>query len=104
MIHTFLAGSGEMADAAALASLHVGARLGLRLGRTPTRTGSRSIVEVRALDGRTLGYLPPGDAEAVAGVLASGSTVSARVRGLVPAFQRPRVQLVVDLGDGGEAL
>jgi hypothetical protein len=103
VIDTFLAGTGELADPTALASLRVGARLGLQVGRTPTwKAGGRSIVEVRAEDGRALGYLPPGDAEAVADLLDRGATATARVRGLVPAFQRSRVQLVVELAGAGD--
>lgn len=94
---TFLAGTGELADPKALTSLRIGARLGLRLGRATRMGGGRSIVEVHAEDGRALGYLPTGDAEAVAGLLDAGVSATARVRGMVPAFQRSRVQLVVEL-------
>jgi hypothetical protein len=103
VIDTFLAGTGELADPAALSTLRVGARVGLRLGR-PGRPGTpRHLVEVRTEDGRALGYLPPGDAETVAGLLAGGAAATARVRGLVPAFQRPRIQLVVELACTGSA-
>jgi hypothetical protein len=103
VIDTFLAGTGEMADPAALTSLRIGARLGLRLGRAARRGGGRALVEVHAEDGRALGYLPTGDAEAVAGLLDAGASATARVRGMVPAFQRQRVQLVVELAGTGDS-
>ncbi|MCB4820565.1 hypothetical protein [Roseicella aerolata] len=106
MIGTFLAGTGELADPGALTSLQVGARLALRLGRRPRLgQGGRSLVEVQAEDGRALGYLPSGDAEFVADMLGTGASATARVSGMVPGLQRPRVQLVVEFtgGAGGEA-
>jgi hypothetical protein len=106
VIGTFLAGTGELADPGALTSLQVGARLSLRVGRRPRLgQGGRSVVEVRAEDGRALGYLPSGDAEFVADLLGTGTSAMARVSGMVPGFQRPRVQLVVEFmpGEGGKA-
>ncbi len=38
-------------------------------------------------DGRTLGYLLPGDAEVVADLLSTGAAATARVIGMVSAFQ-----------------
>ena len=81
--------------------MRVGARLRLRLGRATRIGGGRSIVEVQAEDGRALGYLPPGDAEAVADLLGTGASATARVQGLVPAFRRRRVQLLIELAHTG---
>jgi hypothetical protein len=88
VMETYLAGIGELADPAALARLRVGARLDLR-----------RRVEVRAPDGRPLGYLPPGEAQAVAELMEAGAPAVARVTAVVPAFRRwPRVHLRVSVG------
>ena len=97
MLHSFLAGTGELADLGVLASLQVGALLSLQPGRAAPRFGGRSRLEVRTLDGHALGYLPPDDGELLASLLDAGTSASVRVRGLVPAFQRPRVQLEIEL-------
>ncbi len=99
MIDTYLLGTGEAADPAALAALSAGARLGLRPGRWRR-------VEAHAPDGRTLGYLPSDDAVAVTPLLEAGAPAVARVTAVVPAFRRPRVQLAIEVGaaaagDGG---
>lgn len=39
-----------------------------------------------------------GDADAVAGLLEVGGSATARVSGMMPAFRRQRVQLVVEIG------
>jgi hypothetical protein len=89
VMETYLAGIGELADPAALARLRVGARLDLR---------RRRRVEVRAPDGRPLGYLPPGEAQAVAALMEAGAPAVARVTAVVPAFRRwPRVHLRVSV-------
>ncbi|SDE49869.1 hypothetical protein SAMN04487779_10448 [Belnapia rosea] len=44
-----------------------------------------------------LGYLPPEDADEVTGLLEAGASAAVFVRGVVPAFRRPRVQLVVEV-------
>ena len=99
---TYLLGLGELSkDPAALFSLQVGARLrqglGLPSARGAAAAGWRRLVEVRAPTGRPVGYLPPDDAWAVAGLLNKGARVTARVTALVPAFQRPRVQLAIEI-------
>jgi len=95
MLHSFLAGTGELADLGVLASLQVGALLTIRPGRAAPRFGGRSRLEVRTPDGHALGYLPPEDGEVLASLLDAGASAIVRVRGLVPAFQRPRVQLEI---------
>ncbi len=92
MIDTYLLGIGDAADpAAALAALSAGARLDLRPGRWRR-------IEACAPDGRTLGHLPPDDALAVASLLEAGAPAVARVKAVVPAFRRPRVQLAIEVG------
>jgi len=103
MIDTFLLGASGLAadDARAFDCLHVGARLDVRRGapghmpRQPNEPSGR--LEVRAADGRALGYLPPDDTQAVAALLDAGARATARVTGLVPAFQRLRVQLEIEV-------
>jgi hypothetical protein len=104
MTETFLAGSGELADRSVLDALRVGTRLGLRRSHNRGRAGGQYRIEVQAPGGRACGYLPPEDTALVGGMLDAGASVTARVRGVVPAFQRPRVQLTVEIvtetGDG----
>ncbi|MBR0648311.1 hypothetical protein GXW78_01430 [Roseomonas terrae] len=102
---SYLLGLGELArDPAALISLQVGARLRLGLGMPSARgaaaAGWRRLVEVRGPNGRAVGYLPPDDAWAVAGLLEKGACVTARVTALVPAFRRGRVQLAIEVERG----
>ncbi|MBX6743881.1 MAG: hypothetical protein IRY87_17740 [Acetobacteraceae bacterium] len=106
MIDTYLLGTGALAADAAGAPdcLHVGARLDVRRTRFcqgPSRPiGPAGRLEVRAPDGRALGYLPPDDTRAVAELLDAGARATARVTGLVPAFQRLRVQLEIEVEPG----
>lgn len=106
MIDTYLLGASGLAadDAGALGCLHVGARLDVRRGgpgQTPRRAvGPLSALEVRAPDGRALGYLPPDDSRAVAALLDAGARATARVTALVPAFRRLRVQLEIEVEPG----
>lgn len=100
---TYLVGLGELTDdPEALASLRVGARLGLRRDPALERRGAAGgwcrRIEVYAPKGRGVGYLPTDDARAVAELLDTGAPVTARVTALVPAFQRTRVQLVIEVG------
>ena len=97
MLHSFLAGTGELGDLGALASLRVGAPLALRRGRAAARFGGRSRIEVRTPEGRALGYLPPEDEQVLTGLLETGASAMVRVRGLVPGFQRPRVHLEIKI-------
>ena len=92
--NTYLLGVGEIGDPAALVSLRVGARLKLRRARAIAGRG-RPRVEVRSADDRPLGYLPPEDVQSIEDLL---DVSSARVTGLVPAFQRPRVMLEIQVG------
>jgi hypothetical protein len=95
MLHSFLAGTGELGDPGVLSSLRIGAPLALQRGRAAARFGGRSRIEVRTPEGRALGYLPPDDEQLLASLLDAGASCMVRVRGLVPAFQRPRVQLEI---------
>ncbi len=93
---TYLLGTGEMGDPAALGGLRAGARLRLRRARAIAGR-AHPRVEVRSLDNRPLGYLPPEDAQSVADLLDAGRAASAHVTGLIPAFGRPRVLLDIQL-------
>jgi hypothetical protein len=97
MLQSFLAGTGELADPRALASLQIGASLSLQRGRAASRFGGRSRIEVRTPEGRALGYLPPDDEQVLASLLDAGASATVRVCGLVPAFQRSRVQLEIEV-------
>src|ERR671926_585383 len=79
MLHSFLAGTGELADLGVLASLQVGALLTIRPGRAAPRFGGRSRLEVRTPDGDALGYLPPEDGELLASLLDAGASAIVRV-------------------------
>jgi|SRR4051794_21318106 len=104
MTETFLAGSGELADPAVLAALRIGACLDLQRSNARGQAGGPRRIEVRVSDGSVVGYLPSEDSQSVADLLDAGVSVTARVRGFVPAFQRSRVQLTVgsatETGDG----
>jgi hypothetical protein len=92
MIDSYLLGAGTLADnPAVLDRLCVGTRLDLR-------PSGRSRVEVRLPDGHTLGWLPPEDAWTVLDLMRTGASTKAHVRGLVPAFRRPRIQLAIEIG------
>jgi hypothetical protein len=97
MLHSFLAGTGELGDPDLLSSLRIGTPLALQRGRAAARLGGRSRIEVRTQEGRALGYLPPEDDQLLAGLLEAGASCMVRVRGLVPAFQRSRVQLEIEI-------
>jgi hypothetical protein len=97
MLHSFLAGTGELADPGVLSALRIGAPLALERGRAAPRFGGRSRIEVRTPEGRALGYLPPDDEQLLASLLDAGASVMVRVRGMFPAFQRPRVQLELEI-------
>ncbi len=93
---TYLLGTGEVGDPAALGGLRAGTRLRLRRARAIAGRG-RPRVEVRSLDDRPLGYLPPEDAQLVADLLDAGGAASAHVTGLVPALMRSRVLLDIQV-------
>jgi len=88
MIDSYLLGA-QADDPMAPSWLRVGAHLDLQ-------PKGRSQVEVRAPDGRAVGWLPPEDARTVVELMGTGTPVTARVRGVVPAFQRSRVQLAIE--------
>ncbi|WP_159350286.1 hypothetical protein [Roseomonas harenae] len=91
MIESFLLGTGSIGwDPVSLSWLRVGACLDL----CPR---GRSRVEVRSPDGRPLGWLPSEDAQAITGLIHSGAVRTARVRGVIPAFGRARVQLAIEV-------
>jgi hypothetical protein len=95
MIESFLLGTGTTgSDPISLDGLRVGARLDLR-------PSGRSRVEVRAPDGRPLGWLPSDDAQMITKLIHKGAVTTARVRGLIPAFGRSRVQLAIEVQEGG---
>jgi hypothetical protein len=97
---TYLLGASKLnGDPAARAWLRVGARLLLRQRpRSAADTGELPRpVEVQAPDGRLLGRLPPGDAQAVEELLDAGVSATARVVAMVPAFRRERVQLTIEI-------
>lgn len=102
MTETFLAGSGELADPGVLEALRVGACLDLRRNHNRGRAGGQYRIEVHAPGGRACGYLPPEDTAFVGGMLDAGASVTARVRGVVPSFQRPRVHLAIEIADTGD--
>ena len=95
MLRSFLAGTGELADLGVLSSLRVGAPLTIQRRRAAPRFGGRNRLEVHTADGHALGYLPPEDGDLLTGLLDTGASVVVHVQGLVPAFQRPRVQLEI---------
>jgi hypothetical protein len=91
MIDSFLLGAGSTGrDPMSLDAIHVGAHLDLR-------AQGRSRVEVRAPDGRPLGWLPSEDAQMITDLIDKGAVTTARVRGLIPAFGRSRVQLAIEV-------
>ena len=91
MIESFLLYSGTtVRDPMFLASMRVGARLNLQ-------PDGRSRVEVRTPDGHPLGWLPPDDAQMVADLIDQGALTRARVRGLIPAYGRSRVQIAIEI-------
>jgi hypothetical protein len=99
MLDTYLLGINGLGagDPQAFAWLRAGTHLAIRRGE-PSNTGEGGRrLEVCAPDGRALGYLPPEDARLVAELLEAGAAVKARVKGLVPAFWRPRVQIEIEV-------
>jgi hypothetical protein len=102
---TYLLGFAKLCDdpgddPASLEWLRVGAHLPLRRRPRAAASGAGGqgrFVEVRAPDGRPLGYLPPDDALGIAELLDAGVSVTARISAIVPAFRRPRVQLAIEV-------
>jgi hypothetical protein len=93
-LHSFISGIGERAAPEDLAQLRIGAPLRLRRAKRPSRG---CAVEILGLSSRPIGWLPRED-EAVLEALGLDPTVTAvRVAAIVPAFQRPRVQIEIEL-------
>ncbi|MBI0534133.1 hypothetical protein D9599_00900 [Roseomonas sp. KE2513] len=91
MIHSFLLYSGTtVREPMSLDTMRVGARLSLQ-------PDGRNRVEVRTPDGHPLGWLPPEDAQMVSDLLDNGALATARVRGLIPAYGRSRVQIAIEI-------
>ena len=94
MLRSFIAGMGEAAKMEDLARLRIGAALGLRRAARPHRG---CAIEIMALGGGPLGWLPREDEEVLVATGADLATTTVRVIGIVPAFQRPRIQIEVSL-------
>jgi hypothetical protein len=103
MIDTYLLGAASWDQTASSTPwLQAGVRLELQRSGNPTvsssaRSRAPSRLEVRTQDGSMLGYLPPEDADEITEYMEAGASAMVFVRGVVPAFRRPRVQLVVEL-------
>jgi hypothetical protein len=104
MIDTYLLGAAGLdQDPASTPWLRAGTCLELRRNgpqaafSASSRTQGPSRLEVRTRDGRMLGHLPPDEAQEVAELLKAGGSARVHVRGVVPAFRRPRVQLVIEV-------
>lgn len=89
-LHSFISGIGERAAPADLEELRIGAPLRLRRASRPSRGCS---VEVLTREGRPLGWLPREDEAALDALCPDPADAEVRVVGIVPAFQRPRVQI-----------
>jgi hypothetical protein len=80
-----------------LAAIRVGACLNLH-------PNGRRRVEVRTPDGHPLGWLPSDDAQIITGLIDGGAVTTARVRGLIPAYGRSRVQIAIEIQPRGHSL
>ncbi|TDG27438.1 hypothetical protein [Paracraurococcus ruber] len=87
---SFISGIGERAAIEDLAGLRIGTPLRLRRSRRPTRGCSFEVVTA---EGRPLGWLPREDEDALEAYGQNPEAAEVRVTGIVPAFQRPRVQI-----------
>jgi hypothetical protein len=91
VLDSFLLGAGALAeDSSALERLSAGSCLELR-------PKGWNRVEVLAPGGHPIGLLPPEDAQVVVDLMNGGAAPAARVRALVPAFRRLRVQLSIQV-------
>ena len=89
-LQSFISGLGEKAQPEDLAQLRIGAVLRLRRAPRPSRG---CTLEIIAPSGRSLGWLPREEEEALGPLADRVETIDVRVTGIVPAFQRPRVQI-----------
>jgi hypothetical protein len=95
VIQSFLLHSGTtIREPMSLAAIRVGARLNLQ-------PNSHSRVEVRTSDGHPLGWLPSDDAQMVTDLINNGAVTTARVRALIPAYGRSRVQVSIEIQPRG---
>lgn len=91
-LDSFISGMGEKAAPEDLARLRTGMALRLRRARRPSRG---CAIEVVLPEGGALGWLPREDEAVLAAVGLDPATAAVRVAGIVPAFQRPRVQIEI---------
>ncbi|TCZ66683.1 hypothetical protein [Roseicella aquatilis] len=98
-LHSFISGMGERAAVEQLAGLRIGAPLRLRRIARPVRGCS---VEILGPAGAPLGWLPREDEAALETLGLAPEEAELRVAALVPAFQRPRVQIQILLPDSVE--
>jgi hypothetical protein len=94
LLHSFISGIGERAAPEDLAGLRIGLPLRLRRAARPSRG---CALEILAPSGRPLGWLPREDAAVLEALDCVPDAAAVRVSGIVPAFQRPRVQIVIEL-------
>ena len=94
LLRSFIGGMGETAKTEDLARLRIGTPLSLRRAARP-RHGC--TIEIMAVGGGALGWLPREDEEVLIASGADLKTTAARIIGIVPAFQRPRIQIEVEL-------
>lgn len=91
MIQSFLLYSGTtVSEPMSPDAMRVGARLNLQ-------PSGRNRVQVRTPDGQPLGWLPSEDAQMVSDLMNNGALTTARVRGLIPAYGRSRVQIAIEI-------
>lgn len=91
-LRSFISGMGERATLEDLTQLRIGTTLRLRRAARPSRG---CAVEILTETGKPLGWLPREDEVALATLCADVAALPARVAGIVPAFQRPRVQVEI---------
>ena len=91
-LHSFISGVGDRATPAALAALRIGLPLRLRRVARPVRGFS---IEITTEAGAALGWLPREDEEALEALGVLPETAAVRLVAIVPAFQRPRVQIEI---------
>lgn len=92
-LESFVAGTGECADADDLVRLRAGTSLRLRREAGPRGAPPRLVVAMP--DGRPLGWLPREDAEALEAAGADPAEARVSVAALVPAYRRSRVQVEI---------
>jgi hypothetical protein len=91
-LHSFITGMGERAAVEDLARLRIAAPLRLQRAKRPSRGCS---LEILTPEGQPLGWLPREDETALEMLGLDPVDLTVRVAGIVPAFQRPRVQIAI---------